>query len=246
MAIKHLLICAAILAPTFAQQATNYTQQSLANRIGSMSEADQRAFLDYALGRGLQPPDLYSPASVLMLTKPSWALPVVERKIEEVLKSPVPHDCFADKTVDPERFISIASAGLVQGGTPEGLVEASKLLALDESRFDLLVATDLAGRIVRDTNPVQLAYFGYDMNSPAVTQRIAAWLEEQLGIVRGTSRETMERWWAEAWVERYGDAPLDARWPDDPVKAHLSPKLAQLLKEGVAAAVADRVASRKK
>jgi hypothetical protein len=62
-------------------------------------------------------------------------LPVLERRIEEALKSPNPLDPFTDKMADPKRAINLAAATIAYAADGLALEEISKLLAIDDGRF---------------------------------------------------------------------------------------------------------------
>jgi hypothetical protein len=74
-----------------AQQQPAPRQESLANRIVRMSEAEQIAYTNSVLDQGMQVDD-GEPLGVLIRARRSLVLPMMERKIEEVLKSEAPLD----------------------------------------------------------------------------------------------------------------------------------------------------------
>jgi hypothetical protein len=119
--------------------------------------------------------DGIEPLGVLIRTRGSLVLPMMERKIEEVLKSSSPLDCFTDKTVDPQRFVDLAASNIAHAGDEYALKEVSKLIALDEKRFDLLVRNTLLAAENR-RNPFAVAYRGFEIGDPAVDKRIVAWV----------------------------------------------------------------------
>ena len=70
-------------------------------------------------------------------------MPIVESKIEEVLRSSTPAECFVGRAVDPQRFILVAALTITEAGDEEALREISKLLKRDAKRFDDLVERTL-------------------------------------------------------------------------------------------------------
>jgi hypothetical protein len=199
-------------------------QESLANRIPRMSEADQLSYLDRRLNEGLRPvPD--DAVDVLILSRSSLVLPIMERKIEEVLKSSDPLECFTDKTADPKWFVDVAALSIAWSGDEQALKEISKLIAIDGKRFGRLVRnTMLAAQNRR--NPFVVAYRGLDLGDPAVDKRILAWVEEHLDTKVEFALGQIHHWWAEAMVERYGGVPLEVQWVDDPIASRISRQLA--------------------
>jgi hypothetical protein len=126
-----------VIAATAARQPAP-AQESLANRILRMSEVEQIAYTSSALNHGL-PADETGPLVMLILNRSSLVLPMMERKIEEVLNCASPPDCFTNKTVDPKRFVDLAAASIAYAGDEQALKEISKLIAIDEKRFGPLV-----------------------------------------------------------------------------------------------------------
>ena len=104
-------------------------------RLLRASEAEQIAAVNSTLDRGF-PPD--NDIGLLMVNKSPLVLPLVEKKIEQVLKSASPRECFTDETVDPNRFVVVASWGMANTGSEQALVEVAKLIKLDEKRFGQL------------------------------------------------------------------------------------------------------------
>jgi hypothetical protein len=196
--------------------------EPLSRYILRMSEADQLAQLNTRLNEGLRDTD---GVDMLVLNRSSLALPVIERKIEEVLKSPDPRECFTDKAVDTERFLAVAASMIADASDEQALKEISKLIAIDEKRFGRLVRnTMLAAQNRR--NPFVVAYRGLDLGDPAVDKRILAWVEEHLDTKVEFALGQIHHWWAEAMVERYGGVPLEIQWVDDPIASRISRQLA--------------------
>lgn len=101
------------------------------------SEAYQIAFIRSDLDQGMQGDN--DPPVMLILNRSSLVLPMIEKKIEEVLKSPNPLDCFTDKTVDPQKFVDVAAWSIPSAGDENALREVGRLIAIDEKRFGMLV-----------------------------------------------------------------------------------------------------------
>jgi hypothetical protein len=208
-------------------------------------EAEQVRAVNSALDRGL-PPD--NDIGLLMLDKGSLVLPLIEKKIEQVLKSPSPRECFIDKMVDPNRFVSVAASGIANTGSEHALTELAKLIRLDEERFGRFVEITLNNSkdYSKSHNPFVVAYHGLAIGDPAVDWRILTWAESNLSVdpqeraraeaaARGfgppppSPSETMKHLWAEALLDRYGDVPTEAQWVSDPIASRLSAHLAESL-----------------
>jgi hypothetical protein len=166
--------------------------------------------------------------TVLILGRSSLILPIMEKKIEEVLKSPNPLDCFTDKTADPQKFVDLAAWMIPGAGDEYALREVGKLIAIDEKRFGMLVRnTLLAAENLR--NPFTVAYRGFEIGDPAVNKRVVAWIGQEFDDKTEFRQGQLKHWWAEAMVERYGGAPNEVNWASDPIATQIKPELAESL-----------------
>lgn len=165
----------------------------------------------------------------LILNRSSVTLPVIEQKIEEVLRSRSPLDSFSDKSVDPQKFVGIAALAITESGDVQALKEASKLMKVDEKRFGWMVAkTLLTARTYR--NPFTVAYGGFDIGDAAIDSRMVPWFESQFSQAEAILRQSdtdfeireQKRWWAEALVEKYRGVPTERQWLADPLASRLS------------------------
>jgi hypothetical protein len=193
---------------------------TLAWRILEWSEAEQTAWVSTALDKGM-PPDLAAVLSTLVLNKTATTLPLLERKIEQVLASASPLDCFTDKSVDPDRFVALAAGTIPYGGDEVALREAGKLIRIDEKRFGSLVEDTL--REAERRNPYTLAYRGLELGDPAMEKRILAWAEARLADKTAFRIAQVRQWWAEAMVDKYGGVPTEGQWETDPIVSRVKP-----------------------
>src|SRR4051794_2508638 len=76
-------------------------QDQLWRRLLKASEAEQTVWIQAHLRAGVPPSEAFGD---LILNCSSVTLPVIEQKIEEVLRSPSPLDSFSDTSVDPQKF----------------------------------------------------------------------------------------------------------------------------------------------
>jgi hypothetical protein len=228
-----LSIAGASLMSTLAPNLASAQSEPL-RRLLQASEAEQVAWINSYLRAGMPPSDEFGP---LAGSKPDIVLPLLERKIEEVLRSPSSPDNFNDRSVDPQRFVALAASAIVYRGNVQSLRQASKLIKLDEKRFGYLVDRTLWQ--ARDFgNPFAVAYEGFEIGDPAIDSRIAAWVEVQLAEKRPPQRNFGPRipepvpegeirkvrtWWAEAMVDKYGGVPSEAQWRSDPIVSRLKP-----------------------
>jgi hypothetical protein len=180
-----------------------------------------------------------SEITMLILNKSSVALPLIEQKIEEVLRSRSPSECFSDRSVDPQRFVGFAAAAITEAGDVESLKQASKLIKLDEKRFGPLVQRALFSA-VSYRNAFGVAYQGLELGDPALDSRIAAWVQTQLAerkspLPGAADAETAEvrGWLAQALVKRYGAVPTESQWATDPLITRLPPLQAAWLHDDV-------------
>jgi hypothetical protein len=190
-----------------------------------MSDADQIAYVNQRLNEGL-PPAQDDAMGPLISSRSSLVVPIIEKKIEEVLKSPNPQECFTDKTVDSTRFVNVAAVSITEAGDEYALMAVSKLMALDAARFGIFVRNTLDEAETRQ-NPFLLAYKGFEIGDPAVENRILAWAEEQFHDDTTEFRHgQLKHWWAEAMVEKYHHRPTETDWHFDPIASRVKRELA--------------------
>jgi hypothetical protein len=213
------------------------------------SDAEQIAAVNAALDRGLPPDDVIV---VLGHIKTSLVLPLFEKKIEEVLRSASPADCFTERGIDPRRFVDVAAMAIAYAGDEEAMREMAKLVKLDEAQFGPLVGRllDHSKNYSKSHNPFVVAYSGLTIGEPAVDKLIFSWAEKNLSVdpeeraraeaaARGFGptppppAEKMKRLWADAMLDRYGGVPTDAQWTSDPIASRLSATLAESLHRDV-------------
>jgi len=211
-------------------------------RLLQASETEQIAFINSALDQGL-PPDLSDQMSLVLNNRSSVALPLLEAKIEQVLKSDDPKECFTNKSVNPQKFVDGVAWTIPSAGDDEALRQVAKLIKLDEKRFGMLVGmTLLAARSWH--NPFTVGYQGFAMGDSAVSQRVEAWAESQLGSSEESTVTDAERRWANALVDKYGGAPTEAQWASDEFVSGLKPSLAESLHNDVMRMAVDALAKR--
>jgi hypothetical protein len=219
-------------------------------RLLRASEAEQIAAVNAALDRGLPPDD-----AIVLLThsRSSLALPLFENRIECVLKSAVPADCFTEKNIDIQRFVYLAAMGMAYAPGEEALRQLVKLVRLDEAQFGPFVGRTLdeSKDYSESHNPFVVAYSGLSIGGHVLDKPIVAWAENNLtvdpeeraraekathgyGSLVGGSfgpptpspARKMKHLWGEAMLKRYGGAPTDAQWASDPIASGLSRLLA--------------------
>jgi hypothetical protein len=245
--VLRITIALACSIGAHGQRAAAGGEDMRGDRILHMSEAEQIAYVNSDLSKGM-PVDQYGPLGMLVLNRSSLVLPMLERKIEEVLRSPTPLDCFTDKTVDPSHVVDLAAATIAYAGDEEALKEISKLIALDEKRFGMLVRNTLVAAQNR-RNPFVVAYGGLEIGDPATDKRIAEWIGPQFdgGYDDSEFRQAqLRRWWADAMLEKYGRAPNEANWADDPIASRIKPELAASLRSEILQLAAEAFEKRPK
>jgi len=164
----------------------------------------------------------------LVLARSSLVLPMLEKKIEEVLRSQAPLDCFTDKTVEPQKFIDQAALTIAYAGDEYALKEISKLIAVDGKRFGTLVRGALTAAQNR-RNPFVVAYRGFEIGDPALNKKLVEWIEPQFDNETEFRQEQLKNWWAEAMLDKYGGVPNEVNWANDPIASRLTPARAESL-----------------
>jgi hypothetical protein len=203
-------------------------QETLSSRILQWSEGDQTAWISSYLNEGAHPSDVLT---MLVLNKSSLTLPLIEKKIEEVLRSASPLECFTNKEVNPKYFVDITAATIAYAGNEQALQTLSKLIKIDDKRFGDLVRLALLHAQNR-RNPFPLAYRGFEIGDPAVDQKIMTWVEEKLADKDQYEIVRVKRFWAEAMLDKYKGVPVSSEWASDPIVSRLkSPQAASLRNE---------------
>lgn len=188
-------------------------------RLLKSSEADQIAYLNGYIAEGIPTPN--EDAQVLVLSKTSLFVPMLEQKIEEILHSGSPGRLFKTPSVNPQRVVGILAMMIEYTGEAIALRQASKLMKIDEDSFGSIVEHCLLNAFSQRKG-FQLAYRGFEIGDPAVDQRIMAWAEGLVGAGGEPNRSVNLRQWAEAIVEEYNGAPDEYQWAKDPVVSRLS------------------------
>jgi hypothetical protein len=249
MAVTAAMTLIGIAHLMFAQETASDLR-----RMRNATEAEQTAWINAHLCAGMAPSEVFGD---LVDNKSEVALPIIEQKIEEVLRSPAPSECFSDKSVDLQKFPHRAALAITWAGNVQSLKEASKLIRIDEKQFGWMVdRTLLQAESYR--NPFAVAYAGFEIGDPALDSRIAAWVQVYLsdeipvGTARGVVVRPMEEfdkkryrgWWAEAMVEKYGAAPTESQWGVDPVVSVLGIMRSRILRDEVVRAASEAAQKR--
>jgi hypothetical protein len=227
-----------LLAAALAFSAPVASGQSSGGSLLEASESDQVAFLKSALDHGL-PNENGDGLSAVVRIHSAVLVPLIEQKIEDVLSSPEPARCFTAEDVDPKLFVIDAASMIAYSGDENGLAAITKLLRIDEKQFGRYVAITV-GHAYHFSNPMTVAYRGLELDDPVLEKYVLAWVAHSLLDVPNPE---IKRFWAEALVDRYGRAPLDYQWEDDPIVSRLPKESAQVHDEVVR--LANEVAARR-
>ena len=227
MVTKSFLITvfSTLLVGAFAQTPTTSVEDPDRSPL-RMTDAEQVAFTKSHLDAG----NLVG-LPLLASNRSSLILPIIEKKIEEVLTSKTPSECFTNKT-DPDRFVGQTESLITGAGDEEALKTIRKLLALDAKRFDGWVSHTFAAAWIQPRpRPFGLAYWAFGLGDPALDSRVAAWAE---GILAEAGFDSPpRRRWAEALVDRYGGVPTTSEWSSDPIVSRMKPAIAESLRDDV-------------
>lgn len=205
----------AIVLMTCTTQAFIWAQEQapLSQRILDWSEQDQIAWIHSYLSDGMPPSEVIA---TLAVAKSFITLPLLESKVEEVIKSKSPKQVFNNRSIEPDKVVSLATSFIAYAANEQALIEASKLIRIDEVRFGSLVSQIFDRSLIRG-NPYKLAYLGLAIGDPVVNQKIITWAQAQFGYKEEYMRALSYKSWAEAIVERYDGAPNFAQFANDPI-----------------------------
>jgi len=195
-----------------------------------LSDSEMVAFVKSSLDGGMTGSDGFA-TSTLARARGALVLPLIEAKIEQVLRSSNASECFTDRRTDPQSFITSAAAVISGASGESALRETGKLLQLDEKRFDRMVDQVLSEAYGLQ-NQFALAYRGLDLGNPALSIRIVRWAEKRVTPPSpDESPRRPRRLWAEAMVDRYGGVPTPEQWGSDPMAAGMKPDTVKALRD---------------
>lgn len=232
----------------FSQQ----TPDSPSWRLLRATETEQRAAVAAALDRGLTP-TVSGPIGILLLNRNNLVIPMVEAKMEQVIKGSCRASCFTDTSVNPNHFLVRAAGFIADSGDVDAIEAMSKLILLDEARFEFYIGMTLTNAVdySKSHNPFVVAYHGLDLENPALNKAIMAWVTAHVSVDPEERKraewtalhlrmpptpppsDRMRQLWAEAMVNRYGVAPTETQWWRDPIASRLSPPLAEQIRPDV-------------
>lgn len=222
-------------------------------RVKAMGDSERVAMAKLIMDKGVpvgEPNTILQPLGLLAEWHSSLILPVIEAKIEEILRSPNPRDAFTDKAVDVPRTEMMLSSIIASVGDQQALREASKLLKIDAKRFDDMVEATM-DYAMGDGREFALAYQGFELGDPEIDKRILAVLDNLIGkevpkvgnpIYRDATGPLSH--WGEALVDRHGGMPTEAQWSADPIASHLKSDARRILHNDVMRFAADAVQER--
>src|SRR5262249_42606195 len=144
-----------------------------------------------------------------------------------------PQECFTSNDIDPQRVIGGSMGMISSAGNFLALKEASRLLKLDEKRFDRMVPVIMDIAINERENVFTLAYRGFELGEPAVSNRLAEWAEGKLRDSVAITPHGLGNQWAVALVDRYRGVPTGPEWMSDPIVSNMEPELAASIHDGV-------------
>src|ERR1017187_5092912 len=103
-----------------------------ARKILELTEIEQIQFVRSTLEQRL-PESNADQMTMLVINRSSITLPLIEEKIEDMLKQPSP----------PQRFVQTAAELIAYAGDEQALNSIVKLISIDETRFSRLVGRAL-------------------------------------------------------------------------------------------------------
>lgn len=149
---KRLRFALLILAlPLLYRQVHALGQAPPGRNVLDLSDREQITFITSTMDEDF-PEDRADRMTMLIINRSSLTIPLIEKRLEETLKSDHPS----------KKFIDVASEMIAYAGDQQSLLAISKLLKIDEKKFGPLVARTLDNAL-NWRNPFTLAYSALDM-----------------------------------------------------------------------------------
>jgi hypothetical protein len=211
--VGRLLLFAALVVPKSVGQAPESV--SGAREVLRWPEEEQIAFVKTALERGLPEAD-GDRFSLLLVNRSGLVVPHIQTTVENELR----------RSPRSERLIDLASATITYAGDEESLRAVSKLIAIDEKRFESLVGRTLDSAVTWK-NPFSVAYAGLQLDNDALSQRIVTWCETVL------ASDHMKRLWGSAMADKHGRVLTPLEWSNDPLASRLPKAVSDKLRDSV-------------
>jgi hypothetical protein len=180
---------------------------SRATSVLQLSETEQRQFVESVLNRGF-PEDEGDRFAILLVNRSGTVVPILGLKVQQELK----------KSRPSERFIDLLSEMIAYAGCEESLDAITDLIRIDEDRFGQYIGRTLDNAI-KWQNPFSLAYQAFEFGDAALTRHATAWSKSVLASDR------LQRLWAKAMLDRYGNRPIESEWARDPIASRIGASL---------------------
>jgi hypothetical protein len=206
-------ICAALLLQVCVAQTSKDAETIMS--ILQVSDAEQVAFAKSVLEQHF-PENESDKFSLLLVNRSALVVPLIESRIESELGS----------DSRSERFIDLASAMIAYAGDEHSVRAIRKLIDIDERRFGTFIGRTLdnAGKW---GNPFGVAYQALELGDETVARYATAWAESVLTSNR------MQRIWAEAMLDKYGEVPSETVWATDAIAFRLKDRASPELRQNV-------------
>jgi hypothetical protein len=216
-------------------------QEPMFRDVTRMGPAEQEAVIREVLDQGL-PAGTLSTNDVVMLilSNPELSIPLIERKIEEVLSASNTQRLFSVPGVNRDRFVGGAAGMIAWAGNRQALEAIAKLIRIDRKQFSPLVQLALLGA---RGNRYVLVYQGFGLGDPDLDPLIAA---ETTELLSGNDARYGERYnWAQVLVYRCKGIPTVGHWAVDPIATHLPAAVAAAIHDSVMVAATEIAAKLK-
>lgn len=98
-----------------------------------LTEAEQTEFAASYINRGIPPDASANTFADLVSSRSSTVIPMIERKIENVLSSTSPSRLFSSEAVDPRIFVARAGSMIAYAGNLEAISAVASLMRIDKA-----------------------------------------------------------------------------------------------------------------
>lgn len=148
-----------------------------------ITEAEQTEFASSYIDRGMPPGVSATTFADLVSHRSSIVIPMIERKIENVLSSTSSAGLFSKESIDPTIFAARAGSMIAHAGNIEAIRAVTSLIRINRSRFAHLAVETFGNALRMGLNPMSLGYEALALDDRDLDPLVVNWASSALDSV---------------------------------------------------------------